>query len=57
MFLKCLMGNMELLFMQRRGIGLHIQARGHLMVFLELQVAHGVYSQATARMILQVRVC
>ena len=43
--------------MQRRGIGLHIQARGHLMVFLELQVAHGVYSQATARMILQVRVC
>ena len=46
----CLIGKMQLLCMQCRGIGPHLMARGSCMGFLELRHAPGVYSRVTAGM-------
>ena len=46
--LTCLIGKMQLLCMQCRGIGPHLVARESLMGFLELRQEPGVYSRVTA---------
>ena len=49
----CLIGNMELLCTQCRGIGPHLAARGSLMGFLDLRQEPGVYSRVPAGMAIQ----
>ena len=46
----CLIGKMQLLCMQCRGIGPHLVARGSLMDFFELRQAPGVYSRVMTEM-------
>ena len=52
-----LMGNMELLCMQCRGIGPHLVARGILIVFLELRMAPGYILRLRQGSPFKTRVC
>ena len=49
----CLMGNMELLCMQCRGIGPPLSMMGKSHGFSRVAVEHGVYSRVTAGIAIQ----